>query len=140
MYDTPYDRFGMLTFQMWRAARLVVDTGIHHKGWTREQAINYPARQHRARRPRHRDRGRPLHLLARPGAELLSGRDGDPRRRARAEKALGPKFDIRAFHDTVLSIGSVPLPVLEQQLEGYIASGGKDPIAPNTGATVHHFP
>ena len=74
MYETPYERFGMLGYQIWRACRLVVDTGVHSKGWTREQALEIHARLHRAAGARDRDRGRPLHRLARTGALLLPRR------------------------------------------------------------------
>jgi uncharacterized protein (DUF885 family) len=128
LYDTPYDRFGMLTFQMWRAARLVVDTGLHHKGWTREQAIaflhdNTALSDHDIEIEVDR-------YISWPGQAvsyylgMLAIRD----MRAKAEAALGPKFDIRAFHDTVLSMGSVPLPVLEARIDRFIAEGGRDPM------------
>jgi len=128
LYDTPYDRFGMLTFQMWRAARLVVDTGLHHKGWTREQAIaflhdNTALSDHDIEIEVDR-------YISWPGQAvsyylgMLAIRD----LRAKAEAALGPKFDIRAFHDTVLSMGSVPLPVLEARIDRFIAEGGRDPM------------
>ena len=128
MYDTPYDRFGMLTFQMWRAARLVVDTGVHHKGWTRAQAIaflhdNTALADHDIEIEVDR-------YISWPGQALsyylgmMEIRD----LRAKAEKALGPKFDIRAFHDTVMSTGSVPLPVLAARIDQFIAEGGRDPM------------
>ena len=79
MYETPYDRFGMLNYQIWRAARLVVDTGIHAQGWSRDQALALSARLHRTPRARNRDRSRPLYRLARAGALLLSGRECDSR-------------------------------------------------------------
>ena len=89
MYETPYDRFGMLGYQIWRAARLVVDTGMHAQGWTRDQARDYLRDIHRAPRARDRDRGRPLHLVAGSGAVLLSGRAGDPRGARQGREALG---------------------------------------------------
>ncbi|MBL8556974.1 MAG: DUF885 family protein, partial [Phenylobacterium sp.] len=108
LYDTPYDRFGYLTFQMWRAARLVVDTGIHHKGWTRAQAIaflhdNTALSDHDIEIEVDR-------YISWPGQAVsyYLGMMAIKEARAKAEKALGPKFDIRAFHDTVLSMGSVP--------------------------------
>lgn len=128
MYDTPYDRFGYLTFQMWRAARLVVDTGIHHKGWTRAQAIaflhdNTALADHDIEIEVDR-------YISWPGQAVsyYLGMMAIKEARARAEKALGPKFDIRAFHDTVLSLGSVPLPVLQARIDQFIAEGGKDPM------------
>ncbi|NID04742.1 DUF885 family protein [Luteibacter jiangsuensis] len=122
IYHTPYERFGYLTYQMWRACRLVVDTGIHHLGWTRQQAIDYLT-QNTALSDREIanevDR-----YISWPGQALsyelgyLKIRE----LRARAEQQLGEKFDLRAFHDTVLAMGSVPLPVLEQHVDAWIAS------------------
>ncbi len=103
IYKTPYQRFGYLTYQMWRACRLVVDTGIHHLGWTRQQAIDYMT-QNTALSDREItnevDR-----YISWPG-QALSYELGYLKLlelRAKAEKSLGPKFDIRAFHDTVLA-------------------------------------
>ncbi len=122
IYHTPYEHFGYLTYQMWRACRLVVDTGIHHLGWTRQQAIDYLT-QNTALSDREIanevDR-----YISWPGQALsyelgyLKIRE----LRERAEKQLGEKFDLRAFHDTVLALGSVPLPVLEQHVDAWIAS------------------
>jgi len=127
IYKTPYQRFGYLTYQMWRACRLVVDTGIHHLGWSRQQAIDYltvntalSAREIANEVDRY---------ISWPGQALsyelgyLKIRE----LRAKAEQALGAKFDIRHFHDTVLSTGSVPLPVLEQRIDRFIADGGPEP-------------
>jgi uncharacterized protein (DUF885 family) len=127
IYKTPYDRFGYLTYQMWRACRLVVDTGIHHLGWTRQQAIDYMT-QNTALSDREIanevDR-----YISWPG-QALSYELGYLKileLRQKAEQALGPKFDIRHFHDTVLQVGSVPLPVLEQRIDRFIAEGGPEP-------------
>ena len=127
IYKTPYDRFGYLTYQMWRAARLVVDTGIHHLGWTRQQAIDFMT-QNTALSDREIanevDR-----YISWPG-QALSYELGYLKLlelRQKAEQALGTKFDIRHFHDTVLQIGSVPLPVLEQRIDRFIADGGPEP-------------
>ena len=127
MYETPYDRFGMLSYQIWRAARLVVDTGIHSQGWTREQRDRLPARLHGAARARNRHRGRPLHRVARAGAVLLPRRDGDREGARQGGKGARARFNIRAFHDTVLELGSVPLPVLTTRVDRFIAEGGKGP-------------
>jgi uncharacterized protein (DUF885 family) len=126
MYDTPYDRFGMLTFQMWRAARLVVDTGVHHKGWTRAQAIAYL--HDNTALADHDIEIEVDRYISWPGQALsyYLGMMAIVEARAKAETALGPKFDIRAFHDTVLSTGSVPLPVLRARIDRFIAEGGKD--------------
>jgi len=128
LYDTPYDRFGMLTFQMWRAARLVIDTGIHHGGWTREQAIAY-LRDHAAL-AQHDIETEVDRYISWPGQALsyYLGMTAILDLRAKAERALGPRFDIRAFHDTVLSTGSVPLPVLGDRIDRFIADGGRDPM------------
>jgi len=128
MYDTPYDRFGMLTFQMWRAARLVVDTGVHHKGWTREQAIKYL--HDNTALADHDIEIEVDRYISWPGQALsyYLGMMAIVEERAKAEKALGPKFDIRAFHDTVLSMGSVPLPLLRARIDRFIAEGGRDPM------------
>ena len=128
MYDTPYDRFGMLTFQMWRAARLVVDTGVHHKGWTRAQAIAYL--HDNTALADHDIEIEVDRYISWPGQALsyYLGMMEIVRLREKSEQALGPKFDIRAFHDTVLSIGSVPLPVLRARIDRFIAEGGRDPM------------
>lgn len=127
IYKTPYDRFGYLTYQMWRACRLVVDTGIHHLGWTRQQAIDFMT-QNTALSDREIanevDR-----YISWPG-QALSYELGYLKileLRHKAEQALGTKFDIRHFHDTVLQIGSVPLPVLEKHIDRFIADGGPEP-------------
>jgi uncharacterized protein (DUF885 family) len=127
MYETPYDRFGMLSYQMWRAARLVIDTGIHARGWTRAQAIaflhdNSALSDHEIGTEVDRYIGWPGQALSYYLGELTIERE-----RARAEKALGDRFDIRAFHDMILSLGSVPLPVVTARTDRFIADGGKGP-------------
>ncbi|HEY0180270.1 MAG TPA: DUF885 family protein [Dokdonella sp.] len=124
IYHTPYEEFGRESYEMWRAARLVIDTGIHHAHWTREQAIRYLA-DHTAL-SQHEVETEVDRYISWP-AQALSYKLGELKileLRARAEKALGAKFDIRAFHDAVLAEGSVPLPVLEQRIDGWIAAGG----------------
>ena len=127
MYDTPYDRFGYLSYQMWRAARLVVDTGIHSMGWTREQARQY-LRDNTAL-SEHEIDTEVDRYISWPGQALsyylgeMAIRDA----RSKAEQALGPKFNIRAFHDAVLETGSVPLPVLTAHIDAFIAGGGVGP-------------
>jgi len=127
MYQTPYDRFGMLGYQIWRAVRLVVDTGIHSQGWTREQAIKYM--HDYTALPDHEIETEVDRYIAWPGQALsyYLGEMTIRKVRAKAEKALGPKFNIRAFHDTVLQLGSVPMPVLEARIDKFIADGGKGP-------------
>ncbi len=129
MYETPYDRFGMLSYQAWRAARLVVDTGLHTMGWSRDRALAYlrdntalPEREISTEVDRY---------ISWP-AQALSyylGMQAILAGRAKAEAALGARFDIRAFHDTVLSLGSVPLPVLTARLDAFIAGGGVGPYS-----------
>lgn len=128
-YQTPYERFGMLSYQMWRAVRLVVDTGVHAKGWTREQALaflgdNTALSEREVTTEVDRYIGWPGQALS-----YYLGQLAIQRARAKAEQALGPRFDIRAFHDTVLSLGSVPLPVLEARVDRFIAEGGRGPYA-----------
>jgi uncharacterized protein (DUF885 family) len=125
MYDTPYDRFGMYGYQIWRAARLVVDTGVHSQGWTREQAIEYLLDNTALAEPEIEteiDR-----YISWPGQALsyYLGEMAILEARAKAEAALGPHFNIRAFHDAVLALGSVPLAVLEARIDRFIAEGGK---------------
>jgi len=127
MYETPYDRFGMLGYQIWRAARLVVDTGVHSEGWTREQAMDY-LREYTALPER--EIGTEVdRYIAWPGQALsyYLGERAILEGRERAEHALGERFNIRAFHDAVLELGSVPLPVLTARIERFIAEGGKGP-------------
>jgi uncharacterized protein (DUF885 family) len=127
IYKTPYQRFGFLTYQMWRACRLVVDTGIHHLGWTRQRAIDFlTSNTALSEREIANEVDR---YISWPG-QALSYELGYLKileLRAKAEKALGAKFDVRHFHDTVLSTGSVPLPVLEQRIDRFIADGGPEP-------------
>jgi uncharacterized protein (DUF885 family) len=127
IYRTPYERFGYLTYQMWRAARLVVDTGLHHDGWTRQQAIDYLTRNTALS---DREIANEVdRYISWPG-QALSYEIGYLKileLRRKAEQALGAKFDLRAFHDTVLQLGSVPLPVLEQRIDRFIADGGAEP-------------
>ncbi len=127
IYHTPYEEFGRQTYEMWRAARLVIDTGVHHKGWTRKQAIDYLA-SHTAL-SLHEVETEVDRYISWPG-QALSYKLGEIKiveLRARAERELGPKFDLRAFHDHVLALGSVPLPVLEQQVDAWIAAAKAAP-------------
>lgn len=121
IYTTPYEDFGRLTYEMWRASRLVIDTGIHHKGWSRDQALAY-LRDHTAL-SEHEVETEVDRYISWP-AQALSYKLGEIRivaLRAEAEKELGSDFDIRAFHDALLAQGSVPLPVLDQQIRQFIA-------------------
>ncbi len=121
IYQTPYEDFGRLTYEMWRACRLVIDTGVHHKGWTRDQALAYL--RDRTALSEHEVTTEVDRYISWP-AQALSYKLGEitiVRLREEAEKALGPKFDVKAFHDALLSEGSVPLPVLEDQVRAFIA-------------------
>ena len=121
LYKTPYENFGRLTWEMWRACRLVVDTGIHAMGWTRQQALDYLANN--TALPLHEVRTEIDRYIAWPG-QAVSYKTGEMKiieLRHKAEAALGSRFDIRAFHDAVLANGSVTLPILEQQIDAYIA-------------------
>ncbi|MBX3690172.1 DUF885 family protein [Dokdonella sp.] len=132
IYHTPYEEFGRQTYEMWRAARLVIDTGIHHKGWTRAQAIDFLASH--AALSKHEVETEVDRYISWPG-QALSYKLGEIKiveLRARAEKELGPKFDLRAFHDTILGLGSVPLPVLEQQVDAWIAKVKATPASGKT--------
>ncbi|HZG42453.1 MAG TPA: DUF885 domain-containing protein [Longimicrobium sp.] len=126
-YQDPYSRFGQLTYEMWRACRLVVDTGMHWKGWTRQQAIDFMAANSALtvlNITNEVDR-----YIAWPGQALAykTGQMKISELRAEAQAALGGRFDIRRFHDVVLGSGSVPLTVLEENVRGWIAAGGGAP-------------
>lgn len=125
IYRTPYEKFGQLSYEMWRAVRLVIDTGIHHYGWSREQAVDYLAK--RTALSTHEVNTEVDRYISWPGQALAYklGEMTIRRVRAKAEAALGDKFDIRKFHDVVLSLGSVPLPVLEERIDAFIADGGQ---------------
>jgi uncharacterized protein (DUF885 family) len=127
IYRTPYETFGMLSYQAWRAARLVVDTGIHSQGWTREQAQKYL--HDNTALADHEIETEVDRYISWPGQALsyYLGELAIWKARHKAETALGMKFNIRAFHDTVLEMGSVPLPVFEARMDRFIAEGGKGP-------------
>ena len=125
LYDDPYDHFGQLVYEMWRAVRLVVDTGMHAKGWSRERAIAY-FKDNAAKTDQDivneidRYIGTPGQALAYKIGQLKISE-----LRARAQRELGPKFDLRAYNDAVLETGSVPLEALERHIDAWIAAGGK---------------
>jgi uncharacterized protein (DUF885 family) len=127
IYETPYEDFGRLTYEMWRACRLVIDTGIHQYGWTRQQAIDY-LKAHAALSD-HEIGTEIDRYIAWPGQALAYklGEIQIRRHRREAEAKLGPAFDQRKFHDAILALGSVPLPVLEERMAQFIADGGQNP-------------
>ena len=120
IYDTPYDDFGRLSYEMWRAVRLVVDTGMHYKGWTRQQAMDYLADN--SALSLHNVRTEIDRYIAWPG-QALAYKMGELKileLRARAEQELGEQFDIRDFHDAILLTGGVPLDMLDATIDQYI--------------------
>ena len=120
LYDTPAKKMGQLSYQMWRAARLVVDTGIHSKGWDKARAVAF-MRENTALSDANID-AEVNRYISWPGQALgyMIGNIRIRELRAKAEKALGAKFDLRRFHDAVLLQGSVPLDVLERQVNEWI--------------------
>jgi len=132
IYQTPYEDFGRLTYEMWRAARLVIDTGIHAYGWDRERARAY-LRDNTAlselELTNEIDR-----YISWPG-QAVAYKLGElqiRRLRAEAERRLGTRFDQRGFHDAILALGSVPLPVLDERIQAWIAA--QERAAPRTNA------
>src|SRR5690606_18070078 len=121
VYETPYEDFGRLTFEMWRAARLVIDTGLHARDWSRRQAIDYLASHTALARldiENEVDR-----YISWPGQALsyYIGYRTLRDLRSEAERELGAGFDQKRFHDTILGLGAVPLPVLKQEVRRFIA-------------------
>ncbi|MEO1419329.1 MAG: DUF885 family protein, partial [Pseudomonadota bacterium] len=127
IYRTPYERFGQLTYEMWRACRLVIDTGVHHFGWTRVEALAYlrdnaALSEHEVTTEIDRYISWPAQALSYKLGELLIRE-----KRKLAEQTLEGDFDQRYFHDKILSLRSVPLSVLESELDAWIETGGPDP-------------
>ncbi len=119
-YQDPYSNFGRLTYEMWRACRLVVDTGMHHLGWTRQQAIQFMADN--TALSRHNIAAEVDRYISWPG-QALAYKTGELKireLRRLAEQDLGAAFDIRSFHDAVLEHGAVPLDVLEENIRRFI--------------------
>jgi uncharacterized protein (DUF885 family) len=122
LYDDPYDHMGQLAYDMWRAVRLVVDTGMHSQGWSRDRAIRYfmdnsPKTRQDVVNEIDRYIGTPGQALA-----YKIGQMKISELREKAARELGPKFDLRAYDDAVLETGSVPLDALERHIDGWIAS------------------
>jgi uncharacterized protein (DUF885 family) len=120
IYETPYQDFGRLTYEMWRACRLVIDTGIHAKGWTRQQALDYLASN--TALSIHEVTTEIDRYISWP-AQALSYKLGEYtiwQLRHEAESRLGEGFDIRAFHDFILALGSVPLEVLKDEVKRWV--------------------
>jgi len=124
-YKDQYSKYGQLTFDMWRACRLVIDTGIHSEGWSRRQAIDYLMTN--AGKDQHEAATEVDRYIASPG-QALAYKIGQLKflaLRAEATQELGDAFDLRAFHDALLANGSLPLPVLDQQMKAWIAAQKK---------------
>jgi len=122
LYQTPYDRFGLLSMEMWRACRLVIDVGVHTKGWTRDQAVaclrdNSALADKNIQNEVDRYIGWPGQATAYKVGELKI-----LALRRKAEAALGPRFDLRRFHDAVLDDGALPMTVLEHRIDAWIAA------------------
>lgn len=120
MYLSPYELFGRYTYEMWRACRLVVDVGIHYKGWSRNQAVDFLSENtalsiHEVNTEIDRYIGWPGQAISYKIGEIVI-----KNLREKSEKELGDKFDIREFHNRILRNGSVPLPILEEEVELYI--------------------
>lgn len=125
LYTDPYRDFGRLQLELHRAIRLVVDSGLHHKKWTREQAIKY-VEDNSADAPGGIVKAIERYIVY-PGqaTAYLVGRLKISELRDRAQKALGARFDVRGFHDVILKSGPVPLDVMEERVDAWIAAGGK---------------
>ena len=122
IYTTPYEEFGKLTYEMWRACRLVVDTGIHSKGWAREQVVDYMLAN--TALSEHEVNTETDRYIAWPG-QAISYKMGEIKireLRKKAELELGSNFDIRKFHEVILEQGTVTLPILENRVNNYILS------------------
>jgi len=120
IYTTPYEKFGQLTYEMWRACRLVVDTGIHAKGWTREEVVDYMSSN--TALSLHEINTETDRYISWPG-QALSYKIGEIKireLRKKAEEELGSKFNIRDFHEVILEQGTVTLSILEKRVNDYI--------------------
>jgi uncharacterized protein (DUF885 family) len=130
LYKDPYSKFGQLTYEIWRAIRLVVDTGIHSMGWTRQQAIDYFKAN--AAKTEHDITVEVDRYIVNPG-QALAYKLGELKikeLRADAERQLGARFDERAFHDEVLASGALPLEVLDRRMRAWTAARAARAAAP----------
>lgn len=121
-YQDPYSRFGRLGSEIWRSIRLVVDTGLHAKGWSEEQAVQYFLANSAITEAQARSEIRRYLVIPGQATSYKIGMLKIQELRRKAETALGPRFDIRAFHDTILGGGAMPLTVLERRVERWIAT------------------
>jgi uncharacterized protein (DUF885 family) len=121
-YQDPYSRFGRLGSEIWRAIRLVVDTGMHAKGWSEEQAVQYFLANSATTEAQARSEIRRYLVLPGQATSYKIGMLKIQELRRKAESALGPRFDIRAFHDTILGGGALPLTILEKRVDRWIAT------------------
>jgi uncharacterized protein (DUF885 family) len=121
-YQDPYSRFGRLGSEIWRAIRLVVDTGMHAKGWSEEQAVQYFLANSATTEAQARSEIRRYLVLPGQATSYKIGMLKIQELRRKAETAMGPRFDIRGFHDTVLGGGALPLTVLEKRVDRWVAS------------------
>ena len=125
IYDDPYDKFGQLTYDMWRAVRLVVDTGMHYKDWSREDAVNlFLENTAKTEQDINNEVDR---YIAWPGQALAYkiGQLKIMELRDKSKEALGDDFDIKDFHDHILSFGSIPLNILEEKVDEFIETHSK---------------
>lgn len=129
-YQDPYSNFGRLSYEMWRACRLVVDTGMHAKGWSRQQAIDFM--KDNTALSEHNIAAEIDRYIAWPGQALAYkiGQLKFSELRARAQKQLGAKFDLRRFHDALLGDGALPLSLVEAKIDRWIAAEAARPSAP----------
>ena len=121
-YQDPYSRFGRLGSEMWRAIRLVLDTGLHAKGWSEEQAVQYFLANSATTEPQARSEVRRYMVMPGQATAYKIGMMKIQELRRGAEAALGARFAIRAFHDTILGGGAMPLTMLEKRVARWIAS------------------
>lgn len=132
IYETPYDHFGRLSYEMWRAVRLVVDTGMHYKGWSRDEAQDFLADN--SALSLHNVRTEIDRYISWPG-QALAYKMGELKileLRKRAEDALGADFDIRDFHDAILLTGGVPLDILDREIDRYIEAVSRQAPPPKS--------